>query len=137
MTCIACGIETVVPIRERSSQVTAKLLQRFELLLDLGQLLRRESSDLSARRTARVPLCKDEGELIEREPETQRPLHEMNALDGSSRIHPVTVRQTSRHREHFLSLVMPQRIRAQARLPRELTRQQEVVFDTIASTSKA
>jgi hypothetical protein len=89
---------------------------RFEL----GETLSSDPADGAARRSTRIALTQDAREIVEREPHVERALNQSHAVKRAGGIFPISIRRAARRREQSFPLVVPQRIGAHARLPRQL-----------------
>jgi len=109
-----------VPIADHPFENLAKARQILELLLHLAELSRGNGADLQTGRVAAVPRAEELLQLVERKAQRQRALNQQDTLERFGRIDAISVVEPPRLRQQPSPLVVPQRVHADARVPRDL-----------------
>ena len=111
--------EPEVPVPEEHPQLVAQLGEIAEAGFQFGEPLGHQRADAPTRGAATMTLRQGRRQIVKREANRQRPPHQSYAPDRFGWVEAITAFAASRNPEHPLALVVPQRIGADARQPRE------------------
>jgi hypothetical protein len=108
---LARSSNPTLPIRQHFLQRPLGPLQGCNVRFDPNELLLCEFKDSLARSTTSVTSFQDLGEFRQREADTKCPLNDMDPLDSTPGINPITGSASHSLRQNTDFLVMPNRIR--------------------------
>ena len=111
--------EPDVPVPEEHPQFVAQLGEIAKAGFQFGEPLGHQRPDAPAWGAATLALRQRRREIVKREANRQRPPHQAYAPDRFGWVEAITAPAASRDPEDPLALVVPQRIRTDARQPRE------------------
>jgi hypothetical protein len=111
--------EPEVPVAEKHPQLVAQLGEIAEAGFQFGEPLGHQRADAPTRGAATLTLRQGRRQIVKREANRQRPPHQSYAPDRVGWVEAITALAASRDPEDPLALVVPQRIRTDARQPRE------------------
>ena len=119
--------EPTVPLAKQDLQLVAQLDEIAEAVLQFGEPFSHQRADAPTRGAATLTLRQGRRQIVKREANRQRPPHQSYASDRFGWIEAIPALAASRNAEHTLALVVPQRIGADARQPREFRRAEHPV----------
>jgi hypothetical protein len=111
--------EPEVPVPEEHAQLVAQLGEIAEAGFQFGEPLGHQRADAPTRGAATLTLRQSRRQIVKREANRQRSAHQSYAPDRVGWVEAITALTASRNPEDPLALVVPQRIRTDARQPRE------------------
>jgi len=107
----------VVPVPEEHLQLVAELGEIMKAGFQFGEPLSDQRANAPTRGTATLTLRQSRREILKREANRQRPPHESYAPDRVGWVKAIPALAARRDSEDPLALVVPQRIRTNARKP--------------------
>jgi len=112
--------EPPIPVFEKEAEVVTQSREFHESRFGCEELLGGKSPDLSAWRRAPLPFAQDDRKLSERKTEGQRAPDHQHPAKGLLRIDAIVVGRARRPGQNAHALIVAQRVRAEARPPRQL-----------------
>ena len=111
--------EPEVPVPEEHPQLVTQFGEIAEAGFQFGEPLSHQRADAPTRGAATRTLRQGRRQIVECKANCQGPPHQSNAPDRFGWVETIAALAASRNPEHFFALVVPQRIRTDARQPRE------------------
>lgn len=100
----------MLPLRQNGYERSAKSAQPGQFAIDLAKTFLRHLGDTPAGRLAVIPHIEHVFDLVQREPDSLRPLNELDAVKFFSRVKPIIRRRAPWLRQKTLPFIIMKRL---------------------------